>query len=263
MCRMLGYLGEAASLRTLVEAPPHSLVVQSYAARELVGAVVSADGWGASWYLDQEPEPCAYRSILPIWADINRGSLCKTVRSRCVLAAVRSATDPLSVSPANTQPFSFERLSFVHNGYIEGFSARLQRRLRSELSDTQYGRIQGNTDSEHLFALLADAYAGRSAERSAERLLGAVLFALARARSLCAEAGAKALFSVIAADGQSLVAARAATGTDPPSLYVRALPTGALVASERLDDVSGWAAIAPDSAVVIEDGEPPRVVALS
>jgi len=46
---MLGYLGAPAALGELVEEPPHSLVVQSWAARELVGAVVSADGWGASW----------------------------------------------------------------------------------------------------------------------------------------------------------------------------------------------------------------------
>ena len=259
---MLGYLGAPAALGELVEEPPHSLVVQSWAARELVGAVVSADGWGASWYLDGASEALAYRSVFPIWADVNRRALCRTVRSSCVLAAVRSATDPLSVSPANTQPFCHGSLSFVHNGYIDGFSTTVLRRLRSELSDEQYARIQGNTDSEHLFALVLDEHARGAAQSPAERLSDAVRRALLRARALAVEAEKKALFSVVVADGNALFAARLATGAEPPSLYARPLELGALVASERLDDDPGWTPLAPDSALLVERGLAPRRVAL-
>jgi len=259
---MLGYLGAPAALGALVEEPRHSLVLQSWAARELVGAVVSADGWGASWYLEGASEAFAYRSILPIWADVNRRALCRTVRSSCVLAAVRSATDPLSVSPANTQPFCFGPLSFVHNGYIDGFSTTVLRRLRAELSDEQYARIQGNTDSEHLFALIADEYARSTAQSPSDRLCDAARRALSRALSLAIQADQKALFSVVVADGRALFAGRFATGAEPPSLYARPLEGGALIASERLDDVPGWTAIAPDSALLVEQGVLPRAVAL-
>jgi glutamine amidotransferase len=178
-----------------------------------------------------------------------------------VLAAVRSATDPLSVSPANTQPFCYGPLSFVHNGYIDGFSSTVLRRLRSELSDEQYARIQGNTDSEHLFALVLDEY-GRSSAQSGDRLADAVRRALSRARALAVEAEKKALFSVVVADGRALFAARSAAGAEPPSLYARPLELGALVASERLDDDPGWTPLASDSALLIERGLAPRRVEL-
>ena len=51
---MLGYLGRARALSTLLDDPPHSLLVQSYKAKELEGAVVNADGWGAAWYAAEE-----------------------------------------------------------------------------------------------------------------------------------------------------------------------------------------------------------------
>jgi gamma-glutamyl hercynylcysteine S-oxide hydrolase len=51
MCRMLGYVGEPVRLSELIDQGPHSLERQSYAARELRGSVVCADGWGAGFYV--------------------------------------------------------------------------------------------------------------------------------------------------------------------------------------------------------------------
>src|SRR5690606_16026892 len=71
MCRLLGYLGESVPLGALVSAPAHSLLRQSWQARELVSATVNADGWGAGLYVEGDPAPCLYASTLPIWADAN------------------------------------------------------------------------------------------------------------------------------------------------------------------------------------------------
>jgi glutamine amidotransferase len=267
MCRMLGYLGDAVPLATLIDAPPHSLTRQSWAARELDGATVSADGWGASWYLDGQSDPCVYRSVTPIWADVNREALGRTVRSSCLLAAVRSATDPLSVSHANTQPFFFGKLSFLHNGYIERFAPSLLRRLRAELSDEQYCRVQGNTDSEHLFAVLADAYARETMRGGNERLLFAVRTAINHTRELARDARVKALLTLIVTDGSVLIAARYGVGAEPPTLYVRAgsssIAPGSIIASEPLAEESEWRSITPGTALVVASGEALREVELT
>ncbi len=182
---MLGYLGEPIALRALIDAPPHSLEKQSYLAREMQGATVNADGWGASWYLDGDPEACVYRCTLPIWADVNREHLGRAIRSRCLLAAVRSATDPLGLSHANTQPFAAGSLSFVHNGYVRDFDRAIARPLRSSLSDEQYARLRGSTDSEHVFAVLLDEYAAvdRRARGASAGRAGADARARARSRA--------------------------------------------------------------------------------
>src|SRR5262245_9567145 len=156
MCRLLAYLGEPLPLGALVLAPPHSLLKQSWKARELQRATVNADGWGAGLFVDGEAEPCLYASTLPIWADANAAHLGRALRSGAMVAAVRSATDPLSVAPANTQPFAADGVLFVHNGFVEHFRNVVRRRLCGVLSDERYAAIAGTTDSEHLFALILE-----------------------------------------------------------------------------------------------------------
>lgn len=258
---MLGYLGSAIALHALVDAPPHSLEKQSYLAKEMQGAVVNADGWGASWYLDGDENACVYRCTLPIWADVNRESLGRTIRSPCMLAAVRSATDPLGLSHANTQPFAAGALSFVHNGYIREFDRRVARPLRDSLSDEAHARLRGHTDSELLFAVILDEYAAGTGS-SRERLHAAVVRGLARVRALVREHGVAGLFTLVVTDGDVLVGARVAEGGEPPTLYLDAGPArvapGAVLASEPLDDSASWTAIAPGRLVLLARGEAPH-----
>ncbi len=238
MCRMAGYLGPPQQLRSILTDPPHSLERQSYAHRELRNTVVNADGWGAAWYLDGDVEACAYRTVHPIWADSNRASLGRTVTAGCLLAAVRAATDPLSVSIANTQPFTAESLAFLHNGYLRGFREQLLRPLREALSDASYQAIRGDTDSEHLFATIHDAH------RHQNDLVAALQDAVPRVLHFAAQTQQVALAALLVSDGQSLVAVRAATGDDPPTLYVSQRTSDIRFASEPLDS-SPWEALEP------------------
>lgn len=254
MCRMLGYLGEPIRLGELLDRPPHSLEHQSYAAKELRGAVVCADGWGAGFYVPDDPLPCLYRSTLPIWADANREHLGRAIRSRCALACVRSATEPLSVSIASTPPFSMGPLVLAHNGYIENFSKTLAREIEQDLSDRHYQQIAGRTDSEYVLAMIADAYDGAGNAPSAERLAGAVTTAVRDLMQRCERARIKGLFALLVSDGGSLVAVRAAVGDEPPSLYVSTRPSvapaGVVLASEPLDDRAAWQSLTPRHAHV-------------
>jgi glutamine amidotransferase len=266
MCRMLGYVGEPVRLSELIDQGPHSLERQSYAARELRGSVVCADGWGAGFYVPDDAVPCLYHSTLPIWADSNRTHLGRAIRTSCAVACVRSATDPLSVAVANTPPFSMGSLLLVHNGYIRDFSSTLRRDLERILSDEHYQRIRGRTDSEYLLALIADEYAARSTQGGVSRLFDAVQSTIERVVDLCKDRGTAALLTFIVGDGESLVATRAAHGDVAPSLYLLPAPshlgTGALVASEPIDPSAAWRAIEADEAWIVQRGGSAERVAL-
>ena len=257
MCRMLGYWGESLAANQLLEFPEHSLEKQSYAPKLLKEAVVNADGWGLGWYIDGETAPCLYRSTLPIWADVNRAHLGRAIRSRVLLAAVRSATDSLSVSHANTQPFSSNRLVFLHNGFIHRFKHTIMRNLREVLDDSHYTSLCGTTDSEHVLALISQNYDRHLAARERLPLLEAVRAALVQVRELVSSTKTVALLCIIVSDGASMVAVRQAYHAEPPSLYWRRHSggAGAIVASEPLDALPLWQEMRPGEAIITTEGD--------
>lgn len=253
MCRVVGYLGPRIALDALVDREPHALYQQSYAAKELDTSVVSADGWGAAWYLPEDARACVYRSTQPIWGDPNRIDLGRTVTSRCILAAVRSATDPVSIAAMNTQPFKFETLSFVHNGFVDAFRRTLRREVCDGLDDAAYANIAGDTDSEHLFAMIVSAWLAEVADDPEQRLLSAVTRGVRKLRNLARERSLVALFTVLISDGERLVAVRASEAGKSPSLYVRhdGASQATWLASEPTDFAqSGWEPVPDESAIV-------------
>ena len=50
MCRHLGWLGEPASVASLVLDPPYGLLVQSYSPRRQKHGLMNADGWGVGFF---------------------------------------------------------------------------------------------------------------------------------------------------------------------------------------------------------------------
>ena len=157
MCRLLGYLGDSIQLDRILIEPEHSLVVQSFKPQEMTAGLLNADGFGIGWY-DSQPDskPYHYKNVLPIWNDANLPQLGRYIQSNCYLGYVRSATSNLSVDIINCQPFSHQNLLFIHNGYIDDFRQTLYRPIRNSLDDFAYRRIEGTTDSEHIFALVVN-----------------------------------------------------------------------------------------------------------
>src|SRR5215210_4525391 len=158
MCRMIAYLSETEiPLSSLVLGPEHSLLVQSYAPKEMMSGVVNADGFGAGWYAPElDDEPAVYRSNAPIWADRSFASIAPKVRSATIFAAVRSATPGLPAEESGVPPFASGPYLFAHNGAIKDFRQTAMRTLRDALSDASYSGLLGVTDSETIFALLLD-----------------------------------------------------------------------------------------------------------
>ena len=92
MCRFVMYFGEALTLDRLTTEPTHSLIHQSYKARER-REPLNGDGFGIAWYAhDISPEPAVFRSTTPAWSNTNLRQLARVTTSGCVFAHVRAAS---------------------------------------------------------------------------------------------------------------------------------------------------------------------------
>ncbi len=243
MCRLLAYLGAAIAPHQLLFTPEHSLVAQSYQPREMTAGLLNADGFGLGWY-DNRRQPYSYKNTQPIWSDINLPGLSRYIQSGCFLANIRSATPGQAINLSNCQPFAWQHLLGVHNGYIENFHQTLYRPLRHLLPDHLYQGIGGTTDSEHIFAILLDFWQEHQDLTSALRQTLKQLIDLASSASTSA--------NLILADGQQLVACRFATRSPAPSLYWLeqdpGCPRGVILASEPL--FTGHWQTVPESSIL-------------
>ena len=153
MCRLLAYLGSPITISSLLYQPYHSLIKQSREAQESK-VMVNGDGFGISWYIDQKNEPGLFKTLNPAWNEPNLYELCQTTLSHCVSAHVRAGTVG-RISRVNSHPFRYQNLSMMHNGSIKGFTD-IKRSIRNILCDETYNWIEGQTDSEHFFALFVN-----------------------------------------------------------------------------------------------------------
>lgn len=260
MCRLLGYLGTPILLEKLLYQPDHSLIVQSYQPREMTSGVVNADGFGVGWYhADRSTAPFSYKTILPVWNDVNLPSLSRYIESGCVLATVRSATAGQPVDLVNCQPFQTGNLTVIHNGFVHNFRETLYRPLRERMSDEAYQSIQGTTDSEHIFALLMDQVL------VARSLVDAVRQTLETLVELADKYQTEFAANLIVSDGQQLVASRFANRDPVPTLYwlepSAAYPNSILITSEPLLE-GAWQAFSDRSLLTVTADLQTRLIAL-
>jgi glutamine amidotransferase len=222
MCRHLAYLGPPVPLRTLLSDPPFGLLRQSWAPRHQRHGTVNADGFGVGWYADGDPVPARYRRDRPIWTDASFPDLARVVRSRAVLAAVRSGTEGMPYGEAAAAPFAAAEYLFSHNGVLPGWPGSAAE-LAATLAPGELLGVESATDSALLWALVRSR-------------LGAGLplpQALAEVVRVAAPLGGR--LNLLATDGRTIAAT--AWGD---TLYWRAGPNGVVVASEPYDDGPGW-----------------------
>ena len=148
MCRLFAF---RANRPTSVEGPlvsaPHSLMRQSCGDRR---GECHDSGWGIGFYHVDRPQ--RIRSARPAADDPAYGQLAHDTLARTMIAHVRQASVG-SIAERNNHPFVFGRLLFAHNGTLQGFAAnpeRLLNKIPAHLRD----RIEGETDSEHVFFYL-------------------------------------------------------------------------------------------------------------
>lgn len=223
MCRFLVYKGRACCMADLLSNTKQSLIRQSQHSTERLDPL-NGDGFGVGWY-DQEIDatPCVFTSITPAWSNRNLARLSPKIHARCFFAHVRAASPGLPVTDLDCHPFQYEQFLWMHNGHIPHFT-RLKRHFREPLRDELYRMIQGNTDSEHAFALFLNHLWGHIHDYSLGQLRDAMIETLRQiselTSSLPGSPGSQCNFALT--DGHSILVTRYADKADetPPSLYI-------------------------------------------
>ncbi|MEH1015744.1 ergothioneine biosynthesis protein EgtC [Micromonospora sp. CPCC 206060] len=235
MCRHLAYLGPPVTLATLLYAPPHSLVRQSWAPRDMRGGgTVNADGFGVGWYPAGADQPVRYRRAEPIWGDPALAALAGVTTAGAVLAAVRSATVGMPVVATAAAPFGAERWLFSHNGVVAGWPDSVTG-LAGALPVRDLLTLDAPTDAALLWALVRHRL--RAGDDPADAVAATV-------RAVAAAAPGSRL-NLLLTDGRTAVGTAAGH-----ALSVRSGPDSVLIASEPLDDDPAWQAV-PDGHLVV------------
>ncbi|MEM7357026.1 MAG: class II glutamine amidotransferase, partial [Acidobacteriota bacterium] len=208
MCRFALYLGEEIALSALVTEPAYSILHQSFHSHERVEPL-NGDGFGIAWYPPGMEEPGVFKEVSPAWNSRNLRSVARVTRSQCLLAHVRAATPGLAVTQLNCHPFAWRGLSFMHNGTVGGF-LRLKHRLVQAIEEQTFLEIEGSTDSEHVFALVKEAWRAADTLPPLERLAAALRGGVERVEAMRREVGAEepSLLNLALCDGQRAVVSR-------------------------------------------------------
>ena len=274
MCRFLCYKGPPLLAADLLYRPAHSLIHQSFHAKERTEPL-NGDGFGLGWYAPEiTARPCVFASLTPAWSNVNLRQLSEHVRSTCFFAHVRAASPGMRVSEANCHPFQFGRYLWMHNGAIRDFW-RIKRRLRAALPNELYHMIEGTTDSEHAFAVFLHSLGDNTATRSARDMGRALVETIAQLEMWTSEAGTSEVsyYNFAVTDGQSIAAVRYVSDptAEPQSLYYstggkydceggkckfvscEAKDKSIIIASERLTANSEeWFRVAPNHVLMVD-----------
>jgi len=235
MCRHLAYLGPPVPLRGLLLDPPHSLVRQSWAPRDMRGGgTVNADGFGVGWYAGTGADPVRYRRSEPIWTDTTLPALASATVSGAVLAAVRSATVGMPVTETAAAPFSTGPWLFSFNGAVRGWPDSVAE-LAGRLPTRDLLTLDAPTDAALLWALVRHRL--RAGATPPEAVAETV-------RSVAAVAPGSRL-NLLLTDGRQV-----AGTTAGHALSVRATGDSVLLSSEPLDDGPQWRPV-PDGSLVL------------
>lgn len=197
MCRLFGF-------RSVIESQVHRSLL---AAENALGVQSSGhpDGWGVAFYVDGAPH--VTRSPTTAFGDKMFHRLSGVVSSQTVLAHVRKATQG-GHSVFNCHPFQHGRWVFAHNGDIPNFDARRDS-LLAEISPKLRRFILGETDSEvlfYLFLTVLRAEQQSSASDGVHLAMTALSKTVRRVRELCDQGGSTSLLTLMATDGEALVA---------------------------------------------------------
>jgi len=221
MCRFIAYQGAPISMSKLLYEPKNSLIHQSYHAQEREEPL-NGDGFGVAWYAQEiEPTPATFVSIQPAWNNRNLRNIARKIRSNCIFAHIRAASKG-NVSENNCHPFDYKNLLFMHNGDIGGFR-EIKRTLRMNLADEIYDWIQGETDSEHFFALFLDNLLRNGGEQTSENFVATLEETFVQLKEILKKNGVNkpVLLNVAITNGEFMVATRyvSGAGAKPNTLY--------------------------------------------
>jgi len=203
MCRLFGF-------RSIIPSQVHRSLL---AAENALGVQSNEhpDGWGVAFYVDGSPH--VTRSPLTAVGDALFHRLSGAVSSQTVLAHVRRATRG-EKTVFNCHPFQHGRWVFAHNGDITHFDRRREA-LLAEVSPHLRRFILGETDSEVLFFIFLTQLAALGTQAEAQKLdaaLTALRATVLRAREIADDTDTPSTLTLMATDGERLVATQGGKG---------------------------------------------------
>jgi glutamine amidotransferase len=279
MCRLLAYKGTPIIIDELLYQPKNSLVNQSINARE-IEEPLNGDGFGVGWYVPEiNYEPITYVSVNPAWSNRNLRNLAPKIKTDCMIAHVRAASVG-DVSESNCHPFQYKNILMAHNGGVEEFG-KIKRKLRELLTDELYNWIKGQTDSEHIFALLLTNLFQYHKSISPEGVVDAFERTFRTLKQLMTENGIAepAYLNMVFTNGLFLVATRYVSDPkeEPLTMYhseggryvvengntrleaPQDNDNAVLVVSEKLTDDKDWTMLPANHLVIVEQSLNVRV----
>ncbi|GAA4736933.1 ergothioneine biosynthesis protein EgtC [Phytohabitans rumicis] len=235
MCRHLAYLGPPVSLAALLLDPPHGLLRQSWAPRDMRGGgTINADGFGVGWFTPHGP--VRYRRASPMWSDPGFAELARVVKTKATLAAVRSATVGMPVAEGACAPFGEGDWLFSHNGVVKGWPHSVAK-LAERLPVTDLLTLEAPTDAALLWALVRHRLRGGADPAAALATTVAEVTAAAPGSRL----------NLLLTGGR-----RAYATTAGHSLSIQARTGAVTIASEPSDDDPAWQTV-PDRRLLVAD----------
>ena len=247
MCRHFAYVGPPIALASLLTDADHSLVRQAQGAKHQQSGTENPDGYGVGWWKTSPAGAPAcelhrYRTATSIWADTELPALAQREQATGLLAAVRLASPGLPVEASGNAPFTDGTWLFSLNGLVDAWHDGVGAELRALVTPQRAGAIEGSSDSEVCFGLTLDHLDAGAAPGEALRAVVSEIVARTTGR-----------LNFLLTDGRTIAAT--AWGN---SLFTRvgggAGDSGAIVASEPLDDDGTWTRLPDRSLIVVENG---------
>jgi di- and tripeptidase/Cys-Gly metallodipeptidase DUG1 len=227
-------MGMNVQVADLVTKPKHSILTQSYDARErqphtvehLTKSNLNGDGFGIGWYSNnkEDKKPCVFTSILPAWNNNNLAKLAEKVSSPLIFAHVRAAYPGMPVSEQNCHPFAYGKYMFMHNGNLGDF-LKVRRILLADLREDVYNSCQSfHSDSAVCFAVFLDQLKDFETDYSPMELAHKMEQTMQVIMAACKEANCseKSLLNFVVSDGKTVIATKFANAGCSASLYMSA-----------------------------------------
>lgn len=192
----------------LLYEPVNSIIMQSYAAKEMEEPL-NGDGFGVGWYVPEiDDEPAVFTSVTPAWNNRNLKHISKKVRSGCILAHVRAASEGV-VAESNCHPFQYQQYLMMHNGGIPDFG-KVKKEIVARLDNEMYLWIHGQTDSEYFFALFLQRLQKMSKSPGTDDIARAMEMTFGEVLGLMNSNGISepAYFNMVVSDGSVSVGSR-------------------------------------------------------
>ncbi len=268
----MAYKGTPIIIDQLLYQPKNSLINQSINARE-IEEPLNGDGFGVGWYVPElNYEPITFVSVNPAWSNRNLRNLAPKIKTDCMLAHVRAASVG-DVSESNCHPFQYKNILMAHNGGVEEFG-KIKRHIREPLTDELYNWIKGQTDSEHIFALLLNTLFQNHKTISPDTVADSFEKTFKSVKKLMSDYSIKepAYLNMVFTNGQFLVATRYVSdpNEEPLTMYhseggryvvedgntrleaPKDDDNAVLVVSEKLTDDKDWTMLPPNHLVIVE-----------